>query len=697
MFANIPCWFYEEHRRSSTLQKSSLAITDQSRRLLKYSTDCTQQGHSRTTSVQQAKDPTFSAHFKKSLFRRTMILCRVKMIPESIDEHMARYNEGPSVLDDKVISIDREDLLNVPPLLSPQPMQRSVKKIGAPYLLQLAPQKDPHSSMNGKPAVPEKKNLRPTRRRSGSGSEAGSRRAIFSHYWKKESSSSAKNTLSNGLTINKSTISSPIQRMPTPPRATRKRSSSLSILESAALPEARDYRMFSPPKEHASAIANRFASIFDVPLNSMESLPPLPSPLRRLCSEGNSTGTRSLHGMYPLVKPVPILRQSSYRSLLPPRTSSAPATAIKPSLQELFSGSFNLTQSLRIQNDEILHDLESSSTSSSETIRNVKFDPRVTITEFEDNVERQWYNEFELEVLKHETVVLAQEYLMAHPKETERYSRAKMDQVTGTLRKKALFSLPILSSIVDGSLPKVEGSDYQLLLESQVKNILCVDPNKQILDLFEKSMNLIFPHARVTTTQNGEEALRLITAELQRGYGSLAQHRNFDIIIVEQRLYPSLKNVAQTRDTTGLTPAASCCNMAEVSSDDGHRRVLRKPNSFNYVETMRRAPDGTVNMFGSELLRAICEMEDEVFEDAARDKNSSTTYEAMAAAISSRIEWRALLIGVSAQPDRDAKTLRENGADFVWGKPIPSVGGALRNQLLSAIISKRRRSLEGPE
>ena len=292
--------------------------------------------------------------------------------------------------------------------------------------------------------------------------------------------------------------------------------------------------------------------------------------------------------------------------------------------------------------------------------------------------------------------------LIAHPQVTEQYNRAKMDQVTGTLRKKALFSLPVLSSIVDGALPKADGGDYQLLLESQIKNILVVDPNEQIRRLFCKSMHLIFPHARLTTAQSGEEALRLITAELQRGYGSLTRHRNFDIIIVEQRLYPKLKNASQTRVTTGLTLAASCCNMAEVSSDDGNRRVLRKPNSFNYVETMRRTPDGTVNMFGSELLQAICEMEDEVFADAARDNNnnnnnSTTTYAAMDAAISSRIEWRALLIGVSAQPDRDAKTLRENGCDFIWGKPPPSFGDALRNQLLIALISKRRRSLDGPE
>jgi hypothetical protein len=609
------------------------------------------------------------------------------MITESIDEHMAQYIEGPSVLDNKVIPIDRkEDLLNVSPLLSPQPMQRLVKRIGAPSSLQLAPQKDPQSSMNGKEGGQ-------SRRRSGSESEACSRRAIFGHYWKKESSSSsAKYTLRNDLSIDKSTILSPFQQITTPPRATRKRSSSLSILESTALPEKRDYRFFSPPKEHSSAIANRFASVEDVPINAMVSLPPLPSPLRRLCSEGNSTGTRSLHGMYPLVTPVPILKQSSYRSLLPPRTSSD-----RVSLQELFSGSFNFTQSLRLQNDEILHNLESSSTSSSETIRNVTFDPRVTITEFEDSVERQWYNELELEVLKHETIVLAQEFFFANPQDIEMYNTAKMDQVTGTLRKKALFSLPALSSIVDGALPKAEGGDYQLLLKSHVKNILVVDPNEQIRRLFCKSMTLIFPHARFTTTQNGEEALRLITAELRRGYGNLTQHRNFDIIIVEQRLYPSLKNASQTRDTTGLTLAASCCNMAEVASNDGHCRVLRKPNSFNYVETMRRAPDGTPNMFGSELLRAICELEDEVFEDATRDNNTTTTYESMAAAISSRIEWRALLIGVSAQPDRDAKTLREYGADFIWGKPPPSVGDALRNQLLSALISKRRRSLDGQE
>jgi hypothetical protein len=109
-----------------------------------------------------------------------MLLSPIKMI-ERTDEHTAQYVEGPSVLDDKVIPINLKDLLNVPPLLSPQPMQRSVKKIAAPSLLQLAPQKDPQLSMNGKPAVPEKKNIVPSRRRSGSESEACSRRAIFGH------------------------------------------------------------------------------------------------------------------------------------------------------------------------------------------------------------------------------------------------------------------------------------------------------------------------------------------------------------------------------------------------------------------------------------------------------------------------------------------------------------------------------------
>jgi hypothetical protein len=70
-----------------------------------------------------------------------------------------------------------------------------------------------------------------------------------------------------------------------------------------------------------------------------------------------------------------------------------------------------------------------------------------------------------------------------------------------------------------------------------VKNILVIDPNKTILNLFCKPMNNMFPNALIHATQSGEEALKLISAVSQREYGSsTCQHRNYDLIVVEQRL-----------------------------------------------------------------------------------------------------------------------------------------------------------------
>ncbi len=592
--------------------------------------------------------------------------------------------QAPSPVDDKLIPISHNDL-NVPPLFTPQLKLRTLRSIDASSLLKIgAPRDHDQGTISHGHKV-----ATPTRSVScNNESETRNRRDIFGRYWKKASTSS-RNSARNCLSINDSTMSSPILIAPTPPRTTRKRSSSLSILEShAPPPEPVAYRMFSPPKDLESAICSRFASIDDVPTDCLDSLPPLPSPLRRLCSEGSTT--RSLHGMYPLVTPIPILKGSSYRSLT--MTKSAPEI---PSSKEGFFDSFNLTQSFRSRGDQFLQDLDIVSNSSSETGRNITFDPRVTVTEFEDCVERQWYTESELEVLKYETVALAQEYLIAHPQEAERYNRPKLDQVTGTLRKRALFSLPVLSSITDGALPNPEGCDFRALLESHIRNILIVDPNRQILTLFCRSMNQLFPHARIISTQSGEEALSFVHAELQRNFGSSSAHRNFDIIIVEQRLFGCFQNSVRATGSSSLMQAKN--TSARISNDVVDRfPVLRKPNSFNFVEAIRSLPSGTLNMCGSELIREICALEDEAFGSPSptwHQAKFDTLTSAEASSISAPIEWRALLIGVSVQPDRDAKTLRECGADLIWGKPIPKVGDALRNQLLSSLINKRRKSL----
>lgn len=457
--------------------------------------------------------------------------------------------------------------------------------------------------------------------------------------------------------------------------------------------------MFAPTKEHAhqSAICSRFASVEAVP--TLETLPPLPSPLRRLCHDGNTTGC--LPGMYPLVTPVPILRQSSYRSLFASKGFASPGAGRNQN-QSSFSDSFNLTKSVGPRDKAFSLDTQSTSSSSNaESSFNksgVSFDPRVTVTEFEDEVERSWYSEVELERLKHETVLLAQEYLLTHSEVAEKYNKTKLDPTTGTYRKKALFSLPVLSAVLDDTLPSPNCSGYRDLLKSQVKNILIVDPNTAILNLLCKSMHSMFPDARLATAQNGEEALKLVSTELQHEYGmSPFQHRNFDIIVVEQRLHRSLQTQQKAatceheQDSSQRLPQNK--SMTEMDNYGfAAVPVLHKPNSFN--EGTKSLAYKCINMCGSDLLKAIHEMEAQTFPLPQNHHRVSSSTEA--SSISTKpFHGRALLIGVSIQPDRDAKTLQEAGADVIWGKPIPHVGEALRNQLLNALICKRRLSLAG--
>merc|ERR1719410_651694 len=78
--------------------------------------------------------------------------------------------------------------------------------------------------------------------------------------------------------------------------------------------------------------------------------------------------------------------------------------------------------------------------------QHVTFDPRVTVTEFEDPIPRKWYEDYELDQHKREAIALAQAYLRKHPAVLKRYRQPILDPITKTTRKRALFSLPVFSS-----------------------------------------------------------------------------------------------------------------------------------------------------------------------------------------------------------------------------------------------------------
>ena len=382
--------------------------------------------------------------------------------------------------------------------------------------------------------------------------------------------------------------------------------------------------------------------------------------------------------MYPLVSPVSVLKQRSYHSQSGKRMGTTQRTR-----NDAFAGgknnSFELTKSWRPGREASFHSESTSSSSlSSNNKLGVRFDPRVTVTEFEDLVERCWYNDYELECLRHETILLAQAYLLTHSEEAEEYNKAKLDPITGTYRKKALFSLPVLSHKSDEEiLDALDSREYEDLLESQVKKILIVDPNRAILDLFCKTMCSMFRSAEIHKASSAEEALDLVISNLQRPHGSLPlEHRNFDIIVVEQRLC-SLHKSNKPISFAGLEP----------SRDSVERYcALRKPGSFGGVATGR-----AFDMCGSDLLKKIVELEQTALEQHDKNLHISPAGSESSLIYAKAFQRRALLIGVSMRPDRDAEDLRGAGADVVWGKPIPRVGDALRYQLLKALIKRRQR------
>lgn len=218
-----------------------------------------------------------------------------------------------------------------------------------------------------------------------------------------------------------------------------------------------DIRCLAPPA-HRRVQSEYFRDIHELSPHSKQSLPRLPAPLMRFYHQGTRT---SLNGMYPMNTPRSILRESSYRRLITSNHDTSPRNQAAFVDMGHRNGSFNLTRTLRQfplskseQEDCSLHsDTASTSISQDCTSKKVQFDPRVVVTEFEDNIPREWFNEQELERFQCDTIMLARRYLLNHPELIPEYSRPKLDPVTCTLRKKALFSMPILSSD-DDLLPR---------------------------------------------------------------------------------------------------------------------------------------------------------------------------------------------------------------------------------------------------
>ncbi len=321
----------------------------------------------------------------------------------------------------------------------------------------------------------------------------------------------------------------------------------------------------------------------------------------------------------------------------------------------------------------------------SQNKQNFRFDPRVTVTEFEDPVPRSWYEDCELEVHKREAIVLAQAYLRKHPAVAEWYRKAVLDPVTKTYRKRALFSLPVFSATYKGLKTDVspgmngQNSDIHNIEEGltktfrgfsspapknqrepltpRLKNILVVHPYAKIASLFSKSMKSMFPDANLVTTKSPDEALRLIEDSLSSSPSSIHAATGFDIIIVEQHLVP--------KSTVSPSPPSSPkpVKCKEVFNPLGFLDIFFKGDEEKAKGTLA-SPKSRGIRRGSDLIYLIQQF------SASHDASS-------------------LIIGVSVKPERDGPLMKQAGADIVWGIPIPKVGEKLRNKLFSKLHVKR--------
>jgi len=320
----------------------------------------------------------------------------------------------------------------------------------------------------------------------------------------------------------------------------------------------------------------------------------------------------------------------------------------------------------------------------------LRFDPRVTVTEFEDSI-RKWYEEDELNELKGEAIVLAQTYLKEHPAVAKWYQTAKLDLVTKTYRKRALFSLPVFSSSYSNNTTKTDSlqsavsvasssSSFQqnkLLTPSSIKKILVVDPHPAIASLFCRSMKSMFPSAELITSLSAEQASRMIKQSFLTNNGSATTRKDntttgFDIIIVEQNLSPQISSSLNNKNSNNMD---TFLNNLDKGPFGLVEMLMKKNRDKSKAAAEKKKLSSLMSCelrYGSELIELISSL---IEQQDGNDPSLS-----------------CLVIGVSVQPDRDATKMRRAGADFVWGKPIPSVGNSLRNKLLSKLLVKRNPS-----
>ncbi len=225
-----------------------------------------------------------------------------------------------------------------------------------------------------------------------------------------------------------------------------------------------DFGRFTPSPKFLHDSGERYKPIAKLP-PSYEFLPPVPTPLKRLYLEDGSAAC--LMGAYPMQRLPSILRQSTYRK---PSVTSANGNLEKPTESQTRQSSPNQNQSISRRESNRVCTCNNASVSPSPCGTNrVLFDPRITVIEFKNDFQRQWISNAELERFKRETITLAENYLRRHPEMIEKYIVPIRDSITLTLRRRALYSLPVMSQC------ESEDSDHRAESYGSIDNKACDD------------------------------------------------------------------------------------------------------------------------------------------------------------------------------------------------------------------------------
>ena len=429
-----------------------------------------------------------------------------------------------------------------------------------------------------------------------------------------------------------------------------------------------------PPTAIYSINSPHFRTLNELPPNVRQVLPRLPTPMKRFYSDQGRK--QELAGAYPLNSPKSILRSSGpdpiHREVsLEDGSDLASTLNLTESLRHL---NMNKKMELDREDSDASTAAESTSfTSSSDhggsntTRKHIQFDPRVTVTEYEDSVPRQWVTECELERFKMETVKLAQQYLVAHPEALATYTTMRLDPVTGTMRRKALFSMPCLSNVVMDEPDEQQQEAGKKAAaagaaKTHVKSILLVEQDKFILNALRLTLGGVFPEARFTTVESAKEALYAYSRALSAG--TTEQHHGFDIVVAEDgHLHHGLK-----ASDTAIMPTPTHELLQSTSwSDQGSAESISSCHSAQIEELMR-------------LFDQIQRLDDEVYSTKCP---------------SSDLQWRPLLVGISA-PSPSERCIQTSSsihgaADFVWSLPLPRLDQSHRDEIVSVLIKKRSK------